>query len=256
MSYSGSVASGGKAIYGARLGILMLEARFPRVPGDMGNAETWPFPVLYRVVRGASPQRVVMERAAGLLVAFLDAATDLVDLGADGITTNCGFLSLYQKEIAERCKVPVATSSLMQIPMVQALLPPGKRVGVLTISAKTLTREHLRLAGAPEDTPVVGTDSGTEFTRVIIGNQLELDTAAACRDIVAAGETLVRSHPEVGAIVLECTNMCPYAAVLRDRVGLPVFDIYSFVSWFHAGLRPREFAAPADRRTLLAPLRG
>jgi hypothetical protein len=97
MSYTGSVAAGGKAIYGARLGILMLEARFPRIPGDMGNAETWPFPVLYRVVRGASPQRVVMERAAGLLDAFLDAAADLVDLGADGITTNCGFLSTKEK---------------------------------------------------------------------------------------------------------------------------------------------------------------
>jgi hypothetical protein len=252
MSYTGAVAAGGKAIYGARLGILMLEARFPRIPGDMGNAETWPFPVLYRVVRGASPQRVVMERAAGLLDAFLDAAADLVDLGADGITTNCGFLSLYQRELAARCGVPVATSSLMQIAMVQALLPPGKRAGVLTISAKTLTKEHLRLAGAPEDTPVVGTDAGAEFTRVIIGNQRELDVAAACRDILAAGETLVRQHPEVGAVVLECTNMCPYAAVLRDRLGLPVFDIFSFVSWFHAGLRPREFAPPADRRTLLA----
>jgi Asp/Glu/hydantoin racemase len=255
MSYTGAVASGGKAIYGARLGILMLEARFPRIPGDMGNAGTWPFPVLYRVVRGASPQRVVMERATGLLDAFLEAAAELVDLGADGITTNCGFLSLYQQKISERCRVPVATSSLMQIPMVQALLPPGKRVGVLTISAKTLTRDHLRLAGAAEDTPVFGTDSGAEFTRVIIGNERELDVAAACRDIVAAGEALTRAHPEVGAIVLECTNMCPYAAVLRDRVGLPVFDIYSFISWFHAGLRPREFPYPADRQTLRPPSR-
>jgi Asp/Glu/hydantoin racemase len=253
MAFTGSIATGGKAVYGARLGILMLEARFPRIPGDMGNAETWPFPVMYRVVRGASPQRVVMERAEGLLDAFLDAAADLVDLGVDGITTNCGFLSLYQKDIAARCNVPVATSSLMQIPMVQALLPPGKRVGVLTISARTLTRDHLRLAGAREDTPVVGTDGGREFTRVIIGNEQTLDTAAAARDILAAGEELVRRHPEVGAIVLECTNMCPYAAVLRDHVGLPVFDIYSFVSWFHASLRPREFAPPADRRTLLAP---
>src|SRR5262249_43866156 len=154
------IASGGKAVYGARLGILMLEARFPRIPGDMGNAETWPFPVMFRVVRGASPQRVVMERAPGLLDAFLDAAADLVDLGVYGITTSCGFLSLYQKELAQRCQVPVATSSLMQIPMVESLLPPGKRAGVLTISAKTLTKDHLRLAGAREDTPVVGTDDG------------------------------------------------------------------------------------------------
>src|SRR5436190_16661618 len=93
-------AHGGKAVYGARLGILMLEARFPRIPGDMGNAGTWPFPVLYRVVAGATPERVVTQKAHGLLDAFLQAGAELVRLGADGITTNCGFLSLYQTELA------------------------------------------------------------------------------------------------------------------------------------------------------------
>src|ERR1700741_4964852 len=88
------IARGGKAIYGAPLGILMLEAKFPRIPGDMGNAATWPFPVLYRVVRGASPERVVLNAAAGLLDDFLAAAADLVSQGAEAITTNCGFLSL------------------------------------------------------------------------------------------------------------------------------------------------------------------
>src|SRR5215468_10034064 len=133
------IAHGGKALYGARLGILMLEARFPRIPGDMGNADTWPFPVLYKVVKGASPQRVVRERADGLLDGFLEGAKELTDLGSDGITTNCGFLSLYQNDIARHVGVPVATSSLMQAPFIERVLPPGKRVGILTISAEALT---------------------------------------------------------------------------------------------------------------------
>ena len=174
-----TVATGGKAIYGARLGILMLEARFPRIQGDMGNARTWPFPVLYKVIPGASPERVVRNRAEGLLPAILEAAEELVRTGADGITTNCGFLSLFQAEIAARVKVPVATSSLMQIPMAQALLPPGKRIGVLTVDARSLTADHLKAAGAPVDTPVMGTEGGREFTRVLIGNEERLDVAAA-----------------------------------------------------------------------------
>src|SRR6266704_5270551 len=113
------IAHGGKAIYGAALGILMLEARFPRILGDMGNAETWPFPVLYKVVPGASPRRIVCDRAQGLLAEFLTAADELVRLGADGITTTCGFLSLYQRQIAAHVGVPVATSSLMQIPLIE-----------------------------------------------------------------------------------------------------------------------------------------
>ncbi len=241
----GRVARGGKAVYGARLGILMLEARFPRIAGDMGNAGTWPFPVLYKVVRGASPQRVVRERAEGLLEAFLEADRELVQLGADAITTNCGFLSLYQAELASHVGVPVATSSLMQAPLIQATLPPGQRVGILTISAASLTKEHLVKAGVAEGTPVVGTEGGAEFTRAILGDEESLDVAAAERDILAAGDELVTRHPNVGAVLLECTNMAPYARALATRIRRPVFDIVSFMTWFHAGLEPRDFGHPA-----------
>jgi hypothetical protein len=238
------IAWGGKTLYGASVGILMLETRFPRIPGDMGNAETWPFPVLYKVVPGASPRRVVCQKAEGLLDEFLGAAAELVRLGADGITTTCGFLSLYQREIAAHIGVPVATSSLMQIPFIERVLPPGKRVGVLTVSAANLTAEHLGAAGADPATPVVGTDGGSEFSRVMINDEERLDVAAAERDILAAGDTLVASHDGIGAVLLECTNMVPYARGLSQRLRLPVFSIYTFVTWFHSGLIPREFGHP------------
>jgi len=238
------LARGGKAIYGAPLGILMLEARFPRIPGDMGNAGTWPFPVLYRVVRGASPERVVLQGARGLLPDFIAAAQELVAQGAEAITTNCGFLSLFQREIAAAVGVPVATSSLLQVPWVQATLPPGRRVGVLTVSKGSLTPAHLEAAGVPLEMPIMGTEGGREFFRVLIKAEAEdMDVALAEQDILEAGQALVAAHPEVGAIVLECTNMPPYAAALQAALGLPVFDIYSLITWFHTGLRPRRFAA-------------
>ena len=238
-------ARGGKALYGAPLGILMLEARFPRIPGDMGNAGTWPFPVLYRVVPGASPERVVLHGARGLLPDFLDAARELVRLGAEAITTNCGFLSLFQAEIAAHVGVPVAASSLMQVPWVQAMLPPGKRVGVLTVCAAALTPAHLLAAGVPPDIPMAGTENGREFYRVLVkGEADDLDVDLAQADILEAGRGLLSRHPEVGAIVLECTNMPPYAAAVQAAFGLPVFDIYSLVTWLHAGIRPRAFGPP------------
>ena len=240
------IAWGGKGLYGARVGILMLETRFPRIPGDMGNARSWPFPVLYKVVPGASPQRVVREKSAGLKEAFLDAAAELVRLGADGITTTCGFLSLFQRDLAAHVGVPVAASSLMQVPLVARTLPPGRRVGVLTVSAASLSAEHLIAAGADPDTPVAGTDNGREFTRVLIADEGRLDVGAAEADILDAGDVLVARHPEVGAVILECTNMVPYAAALRDRLRLPVYSIHSFVTWFHAGLQPAEFGFPAS----------
>lgn len=234
-------AVGGKAVYGAAVGILMLEARFPRIPGDMGNALTWPFPVHYRIVRGASPDRVVRHGAEGMLGAFVDAARTLVADGADGITTNCGFLSLFQDELAAAVGVPVATSSLMQVEMVNRLLPAGRRAGVLTISASTLTPMHLVKAGVPQDTPIGSTEGGREFTRAILDNELELDVELARADNVAAALAMKDANPDLGAIVLECTNMVPYAADIRAATGLPVFSILSFVSWFQSSLVPPRF---------------
>ena len=242
-SFSSSrIARGGKALYGAPLGILMLDAKFPRIPGDMGNGTTWPFPVLYRVVEGATPEKVVLKGAAGLLPDFIAAAKELVRLGAEAITTNCGFLALFQKEIAAAVGVPVATSSLMQVPWVQATLPPGKRVGLVTVSGSTLSPAHLEGAGVPLDTPLVGTENGKEFFRVLIKAEKEdMDIDLAERDVVEAGKELLAKNPDIGAIVLECTNMPPYAAAMQREVGLPVYDIYSMICWFHAGLRPRAF---------------
>ena len=248
-----TIAKGGKAVYGAPLGILMLEARFPRIPGDMGNATTWPFPVMYRVVKGASPERVVLNGAAGLLQDFLDAAADLVAQGAEAITTNCGFLALFQRELAAHVRVPVATSALMQVPWVQATLPPGQRVGVVSVSAQSLTPRHLEAAGVPLDTPIAGTEDGKEFFRVLIlGEKLDMDVGLAAKDILDAARGLVARHPDIGAIVLECTNMPPYAHAVRETLGIPVYDIYSLVTWLHAGLRPRDFGPPADRTTCLS----
>ena len=239
---AGLIAKGGRALYGAPLGILMLDARFPRIRGDMGNAETWPFPVLYHVVAGATPERVVLRGAAGLLPDFLAAAETLVAQGAEALTTNCGFLSLFQAELAARVRVPVATSALMQVPWVQATLPPGRRVGVITVCREGLTPRHLAAAGVPADTPIVGTDAGQEFFRVLIrAEKTDLDVDLAEQDILDAGRTLLEAHPDVGAIVLECTNMPPYASAVQAAFGLPVYDIYSMMTWFHSALRPRVF---------------
>jgi hypothetical protein len=230
--------TGGKSIYGTSVGILMLDARFPRIPGDMGNALTWPFPVHYKIVRDATPDRVVRRSAEGLLGRFIDAARELVADGVDGITTNCGFLSLFQEELAEAVGVPVATSSLMQVPLVNRILPKGKRAGIVTISSSTLTPLHLEKAGVPEGTPIGTTEGGLEFTRVILGNEPELDIEAARQDNINAAVALVHDHNNVGALVLECTNMVPYAADIRRATGLPVFSMHTFVCWFQASLKP------------------
>jgi len=241
MSWSPIKVQGGKSVYGAAVGILMLEAHFPRIRGDIGNATTFPFPVHYKVVRGASPDRVVRQQGEGLLDAFIEAAREFEAEGVDGITTTCGFLCQFQAELAAAVTIPVATSSLMQVEFVNRMLPTGKRAGVLTISGSSLTETHLSKANVPLDTPIGTTEGGKEFTRAVLGNRTELDVAAARDDNIEAARKLLSDNPDLGAIVLECTNMSPFAADIRAATGLPVFSILTLITWFQAGLAPTEF---------------
>jgi Asp/Glu/hydantoin racemase len=238
---------GGQNLYGFTVGILMLDTRFPRIPGEMGNATTFPFPVRYHRVSGAAPDLVVRRGAAGLLDNFIDAARFLEAEGVGAITTNCGFLVKFQREMAAAVRVPVFTSSLLLVPLVHRMLAPGRRVGVMTVSKPSLTPEHLAGAGIGPDIPmaVVGMETEKEFTRVMLDNELEMDVDVAREEHIQVARRFVAEHPDLGAIVLECTNMPPYADDIRRETGLPVFDITSLVRMAHDALAAAIGPRPA-----------
>jgi len=214
----------------AALGVLMLDTRFPRLVGDIGNPATFPFAVRYRVVAGASPSRVVVEADRTLLAPFVAAARALADEGCAAISTSCGFLALFQGELQAAVTVPVWSSSLLLLPELQAALPAGRRVGVVTADVGSMTSAHLRAAGAAEDTPVEGLSPDSAFHATLIDNRPELDAGLAEAATVAAALRLANRHPELGAIVLECTNMPPYAEAVRAATGLPVHDITTLIA--------------------------
>jgi len=220
----------------ATLGIVMLDTRFPRPRGDVGHAATFPFPVRYRTVRGASPQRVVVERDPALLAPFIAAARELVEEGVAAVTTSCGFLTLFQRQLAEAVPVPVWTSSLLLVAEIEAALGAGGRVGVVSADAASLTGEHLRAAGARADTPVEGLAPGSPFRATLLDDLADLDIDEASRATVAAARRLVARRPDVAAIVLECTNMPPYAHAVHAATGLPVHDITTLVAARFAAL--------------------
>jgi Asp/Glu/hydantoin racemase len=233
------LVQGGQNIYGFTVGILMLDTRFPRIPGDMGNAATFDFPVRYHRVAGASPDRVVRLGQRELLPAFIEGARFLEREGVRAVTTNCGFLAKFQPELAAAVSIPVFTSSLMLVPLVHRMLPPGRAVGILTVNAASLGPEHLAGAGIAPDLPLVvaGLETEKEFTRVLLDDQLTLDVDAARREHLTVAQRMLDAHPEIGAIVLECTNMPPYRADIEAATGLPVFDITTLVRMVHEAVR-------------------
>lgn len=223
------------------IGVLMLDTHFQRLPGDIGNGRTWPFPVQFRVVRGADPAAIVHGRPEEFLEPFIAAALDLVACGVRGITTSCGFLALLQRELAEALPVPVATSSLLQAPLIEAMLPAGQQVGILTFAAEALTARHLAAVGVRPGTPVEGLPPDSLF-RQVYGNRGGVsDVSRLEEEVVAAARALVERHPNIGAVLCECTNLPPHSAAIAAATGRPVFDIIGFVEWFGHAISPPRF---------------
>jgi len=212
------------------LGVVMLDTRFPRPPGDVGHPDAFGVPVRQHVVRGAWPGKIVQTaaglRAAGVAPAFVRAVQALEAEGARAITTSCGFLVLLQDELQDAAQVPVVTSSLLQLP---GLLARQARVGVLTISAAALGPEHLLAAGVPAgrlaDVVVQGVDPAGEFATAILGNRDTLDMGKAGREVVEAAVALKRREPSLQAVVLECTNLPPYRQAVEAATGLKTWAL-------------------------------
>ena len=218
------------------LGIVTLDTAFPRVPGDIGAPATFPFPVRVVTIPGASVDMIVHGRDATWLRPFTAAIDDLAGAGCSAVTTTCGFLVRWQAALARASRVPVLTSSLLQLGLVQATLPAGRRAGIVTYSARDLDAETLRAAGAPPDTPLEGVPDDSYFATTIRHGAPTLDRGRMSDDTVAAAQRLLARHANLGAIVLECANMPPYRDAVAAATGLPVFDAARLVGWFHAGI--------------------
>lgn len=228
------IVKGGRTNYGEAIGILMLDTKFPRIPGDIGNALTFDFPVKYKKVKGATSQRVVREADPSLIAPFIEAARELEEEGVSAITTSCGFLAIFHDYLADAVSIPVFTSSLLQVPIVFRMLKKGQKVGIMTASKLHLTELHFKGAGI-KDIPLViyGMEEQEEFPAVFLDQKETLDIEKAESEMVQVATKMVSENPDVGAIVFECTNMPPFRKAVQQAVNLPVFDIVTLMNYVH-----------------------
>lgn len=132
---------------------------------------------------------------------------------------------------------------MLQIPAVQAFLPSGKVVGVITFDGDRLTPKHFEKLGIAhgERIPVVGTPPNGHLRRVerdgIPYVQEDLEN-----ELVECARRLLGENPNVGAILLECTQLPCFAKVVQQAVKLPVYDVFTMGEWFYSGLVRKNFA--------------
>ncbi|QTX31835.1 aspartate/glutamate racemase family protein [Aminithiophilus ramosus] len=228
---------------GEPIGILILDAAYPCVPGNVGNATTFPFPVRYKEIRGSSIERLLNERDPELLKPFIEGAKELEAEGVRAITGACGFMALFQRQVAEAVEVPVFLSSLLQVPFIYRTLTSKQKVGVITASARCLTDEHYANVGITKEMPLVvcGMEDQEEFRTSVLEEKGTMDSDLVEREVVSVAERMVADNPEVGAIVLECSDLPPYAHAVHKATGRPVFDFITMIKYVHSALTPRPY---------------
>ncbi|HZB32332.1 MAG TPA: aspartate/glutamate racemase family protein [Streptosporangiaceae bacterium] len=225
------------------IGVLCLETSFTKIPGHIRNPTTFDFPVAYQVVAGASPDRVVNQADPRLLEPFIRAAQELEARGVAAITGACGFLVIFQKRLADAVGVPLYVSSLIQLPMVHRMLRADQKVGLLVAKERSLTRRHLEAIGG-EHVPicVAGMAEQPEFREVMLeGRRAELDVDRLAHEVLGQTERLARDNPDMGALVIECTDLVPFAHAIQERIGVPVFDIVTLTEMVYQSLTRRPF---------------
>jgi hypothetical protein len=226
------------------IGVILLDTRFRRFPGDIGLEESFTGPVAFERVPGIAAAHAVADNGAEA-EAFATAGARLVARGATLITTSCGFLVLHQRSLAQRLAVPVATSALLLLPLVERVLPTGRRAGVLSFSRRHLTHAHLDAAGAAPDTAIAGLAENGVFQRAVLELPAPDGYAAREAEVIDAARALLASEPRIGAIVLECTNFSPHRHAVAQATGLPAFDIWSLLRMFG----PQETAISGASRS-------
>jgi len=228
------------------IGILMLDHALTRPPGDPGNPSTFSFPVIHTTVSGVSLERLLM-KDPGIIDPLTASARRLVESGAAAIAGGCGFFIYFQEALSSRLEVPVMLSSLLQIPFIQKTVGPNRRIGVLTAHAGRLTHEHLLMAGMDPKFPVkvTGLENEPHFRQGILTEGGIYDFAGIQKEVVAKAIELVQADDggfPVGAVLMECTNLPPFAEAIQEALMLPVFDVTTMVNHLYQAISRSMFS--------------
>lgn len=205
------------------IGVLLFDSAGDRIVGDPGMPGTFPFPVCYGVVPGS--YRDLIQGSRGACDRLCAAARELEARGVSAIAGDCGLMALYQKQLAKSVRVPVIASSLVLLPLAERLVGEHRKIGVLTGHSALLNERHLAGAGVDISRLVIqGMEDEPHFSQVVIEGKARQSYLLMRRDVLRAADKLLSREENIGAILLECSNLAAYGAELTRTLGIPVLD--------------------------------
>lgn len=237
---------GGRPYYGDAVGILMLDMQAPLIPGNVGNAMSYNFPVRYKVMKGLPADwwcdEIGPDETRCQL--FIDAARELEAEGCKAITSGCGFFAIYQQRVAAAVNIPVFLSPLLMVPMLSRMVGEGKRVGILTAGGKHLKGDFLKTVGIDESVNycVGGLEETEEFYNVhVTCKKKTINPAKMEAEVLAAAKKLIAENPDIGAFVFECSDIPPFARTVARETGIPVFDFIGLAHMVARAVVPVQY---------------
>ncbi|MDM8523073.1 aspartate/glutamate racemase family protein [Desulfococcaceae bacterium HSG8] len=227
--------------YGTPIGILVLNTAYPCIPGSVANATTFSFPVRYKIVEKESVGHTLKQEDRTLLNPFIDAAVELQNEGVKAITGTGGFIGPFQKEVSDVIGVPVFLSSLLQIPFIYQTVK--RPIGVITSDSRLLNSEYFASVGLTRGIPLIirGMEAQPGFRNAIIEEKGSLDADAIEKEAVGIAREIITENFDIGAILLECSELSPYAYAIQQETDLPVFDFITMINYVHSALIRKEF---------------
>ena len=233
------IAAEPRTTAGFPVGVVAVKLDYPKLPGNVVNASTFSFPVMYEEV--AFEIERLFSGDPSLEDAVVAAAHRLEARGARAIAGACGFFAHFQEAVADAVDVPVFMSSLVQVPMVLAGLKRDQKILVLAADGPSVNADLLAHVGAtPERLFVANVGDRPAFAPIRWG-KAELDNGALIDDLCALVGEHASAHPETGAVLLECSDLPPYAADIQRACGLPVFDFVTLINWVHHAISQRPY---------------
>jgi len=231
----------GRALGGYAVGIVVIDAWYPFFPGNVTNATTFDFPVLYKILKGASLEQILCGDPA-LLPLIVRAGNELVQQGVRCLVGACGSFAYYQQAAAEALPVPVFLSSMLQVPLILASLRPDQRLGVIAASPAALTDRVFAQCQItdPGRLAITGARDLPGFRGVMECNG-RLDSARLERELVDLARGFVADNPDLGALLLQCSDLPPYGFAIQRAVNLPVFDMTTLIRWVYEAVVRRPF---------------
>lgn len=230
----------------APIGVLRLDSTEPNIVGDTSSVSTYaPRPARIVPVTGCTVERLIFKPDASLAGAVVGAARDLEQDRVCAITSGCGFFVRYQRLVASSVDVPVLLSSLLLLPLITATV--SGRVGVITASARHLTPDVLELAGVERDRIAIqGMDDSPAFWHSYMAQRPgRIDYSLIEQETVAAAASLLRRHPDVRALLIECSLLPTHASAVQLATRCPTFDFLSLIDLWLAAI---DITAPTRTR--------